>query len=137
MKRIDDLQYENLKIIQDTEGFRFGVDSVLLTEFARDIKPGSTIVDLGTGNGILSILLCKKVQPKKIIGIEKQEKVYKLCEENIKLNNLENQFEIIKSDIKDVIQRKDKEVQESENKVDGYMKERRKFKFCWRDSVWN
>ena len=119
MKRIDDLQYENLKIIQDTEGFRFGVDSVLLTEFARDIKPGSTIVDLGTGNGILSILLCKKVQPKKIIGIEKQEKVYKLCEENIKLNNLENQFEIIKSDIKDVIQRKDKEVQESENKVDG------------------
>ena len=130
MKRIDDLQYENLKIIQDTEGFRFGVDSVLLTEFARDIKPGSTIVDLGTGNGILSILLCKKVQPKKIIGIEKQEKVYKLCEENIKLNNLENQFEIIKSDIKDVIQRKDKEVQESENKVDGYMKERRKFKFC-------
>ena len=137
MKRIDDLQYENLKIIQDTEGFRFGVDSVLLTEFARDIKPGSTIVDLGTGNGILSILLCKKVQPKKIIGIEKQEKVYKLCEENIKLNNLENQFEIIKSDIKDVIQRKDKEVQESENKVDGYMKERRKFKFCGRDSVWN
>ena len=137
MKRIDDLQYENLKIIQDTEGFRFGVDSVLLTEFARDIKPGSTIVDLGTGNGILSILLCKKVKPKKIIGIEKQEKVYKLCEENIKLNNLENQFEIIKSDIKDVIQRKDKEVQESENKVDGYMKERRKFKFCWRDSVWN
>lgn len=137
MKRIDDLQYENLKIIQDTEGFRFGVDSVLLTEFARDIKPGSTIVDLGTGNGILSILLCKKVQPKKIIGIEKQEKVYKLCEENIKLNNLENQFEIIKSDIKDVIQRKDKEVQESENKVDGYMKERRKFKFCWRNSVWN
>ena len=103
MKRIDDLQYENLKIIHDTEGFRFGVDSVLLTEFARDIKPNSTIVDLGTGNGILSILLCKKVKPKKIIGIEKQEKVYELCKENIKLNKLENQFEVINADVKDII----------------------------------
>ncbi len=108
MKRIDDLQYENLKIIQDTEGFRFGVDSVLLTEFARDIKQDSTIVDLGTGNGILSILLCKKVKPKKIIGIEKQEKVFELCKENIKLNNLENQFEVINADVKDLICNKEK-----------------------------
>ena len=49
MERIDDLQFENLKIIQDTDGFCFGIDSVLLTEFARDIKKGSKIVDLGSG----------------------------------------------------------------------------------------
>ena len=45
MERIDDLQFENLKIIQDTDGFRFGIDSVLLTDFARDIKNNSTIIN--------------------------------------------------------------------------------------------
>jgi tRNA1Val (adenine37-N6)-methyltransferase len=49
MERLDDLQFSGLKIFQDTEGFRFGIDSVLLTEFAKDIKKGSKIVDLGSG----------------------------------------------------------------------------------------
>ena len=75
MERIDDLQYENLKIIQDTDGFRFGIDSVLLTEFARDIKKGSKIIDLGSGTGIIGILLSKKVMPSKIVGIEKQKEL--------------------------------------------------------------
>ena len=116
MRRIDDLQYKNLKIIQDTDGFRFGVDSVLLTEFARDIREHSTIVDLGTGNGILSILLCKKVNPKKIIGIEKQEKVFELCKENIKLNNLDNQFDVINADVKDIINSENQILKNANNK---------------------
>lgn len=102
MERIDDLQFKDLKIIQDTEGFRFGIDSVLLTEFARDIKKNKTIVDLGTGTGILGILLSKKVYPKKIIGIEIQEEVAKMAQRSIKLNSLENIFEIINSNIKDL-----------------------------------
>lgn len=102
MERIDDLQFKNLKIIQDTDGFRFGIDSVLLTEFARDIKKDKTIVDLGTGTGILGILLSKKVYPKKIIGVEIQEEVATMAQKSIKLNSLENIFEIINSNIKDL-----------------------------------
>ena len=101
MERIDDLQFENLKIIQDTDGFRFGIDSVLLTDFARDIKNNSTIADLGTGTGVLTILLSKKVNPKKIIGFEKQEEVANLAKRSIELNKLDN-AEIRNIDIKDI-----------------------------------
>ena len=89
MERIDDLQYENLKIIQDTDGFRFGIDSVLLTDFARDIKNNTTIADLGTGTGVLTILLSKKVNPKKIIGFEKQKEVANLAKRSVELNKLD------------------------------------------------
>lgn len=102
MEVLNDLQYKGLKIYQDKDGFRFGVDSVLLTEFARDIKKDSTIVDLGTGTGILGILLSKKVYPKKIIGVEKQKDVYLMAKKSIEINNLENIFEIINCDIKDL-----------------------------------
>ena len=102
MERIDDLQFENLKIIQDTEGFRFGIDSVLLTEFARDIKKNSRIIDLGTGTGILGILLSKKVFPSEIIGIEKQKSVANMAQRSIKLNKLESVMKIVNEDIKDI-----------------------------------
>lgn len=102
MERIDDLKYKGLKIIQNTEGFCFGIDSVLLTEFARDIKPHSKIVDIGTGTGILGILLSKKVMPNKIIGIEIQKEVAEMAERSIKLNKLEDVFEIINNDINNI-----------------------------------
>ena len=69
MERLDDLQFSGLKIFQDTEGFRFGIDSVLLTEFAKDIKKGSKIVDLGTGTGVIGLLLTKKVEANEVIGV--------------------------------------------------------------------
>lgn len=82
--------------------FAFGVDSVLLTEFARDIRKNSTIVDMGSGTGVLSILLSKKVNAKKIISIEKQKEVAEMQKESVKLNSLENTIEVINSDIKDI-----------------------------------
>ena len=99
-ERIDDLEYKNLKIIQNKEWFRFGIDSVLLSDFAKEIKKGSKVLDLGTGTGIISILLCGKTELKKIIGIEIQEDVYKMANKSILLNNLENRFEVINEDIK-------------------------------------
>ncbi len=99
MERIDDLNYEGLKIIQNTEGFCFGIDSVLLTEFARDIKQESKIVDLGTGTGILGILLSKKISPSKIYGIEIQKEVAEMAKRSVELNSLENIIEIINEDI--------------------------------------
>ena len=99
MERIDELNYEGLKIIQNTDGFCFGIDSVLLTEFARDIKKQSRIVDMGTGTGVLAILLSKKVDAKKIYGIEIQKDVAEMANRSVKLNSLENVIEIINEDI--------------------------------------
>ena len=60
-ERIDDLQYKGLKIIQDKTAFCFGIDSVLLSDFAKEIKNNSKVADLGTGNGIVGLLLCNFV----------------------------------------------------------------------------
>ena len=101
-ERIDDLEYKGLRIIQSEEGFCFGIDSILLVDFAKEIKENSTIIDLGTGTGILGIMLSKKVNPLKIVGIEIQKEVYEMAKRSISLNHLENKFEIINSDIKDI-----------------------------------
>lgn len=101
-ERIDDLEYKGLKIIQNKDGFCFGVDSVLLSDYAKKIKKNSTVIDIGTGTGIISLLLCKKTELLKIYGIEIQEEVAEMARRSIELNNLENKFEIINTNIKDV-----------------------------------
>ena len=98
-ERIDDLGINNLKIIQNEKGFCFGIDSVLLSDFAKKIKINSKVLDLGTGTGILPILLSAKTKLKKAVGIEKQKEVFEMAKKNIKLNNLENKIEIINEDI--------------------------------------
>ncbi len=101
-ERIDDLEYKGLKIIQNKDGFCFGIDSILLANFANEIKEGSTIIDLGTGTGILGILLSKKINPSKIVGVEIQKEVYEMAKRSIKLNHLEDKFEVINSNIKNL-----------------------------------
>ena len=101
-ERIDDLEYKNLKIIQQKDGFCFGIDSVLLSDYAKDIKKGTVGLDLGTGTGILGILLCGKTNLSKIYGIEVQQEVAEMAKKSIKLNNLESRFQIINKNIKDL-----------------------------------
>lgn len=101
-ERIDDLEINNLKIIQKKDGFCFGIDSVLLSDFAKDIKRGSKVIDLGTGTGILSILLCVKTDLDIIIGVELQEEMAEMAKRSSQLNNLQDKFKIINSDIKDL-----------------------------------
>lgn len=101
-ERIDDLEYKGLKIIQNKDGFCFGIDSILLTDFAKEIKEKSTIIDLGTGTGIIGILLSDKINPSKIIGVEIQKEVYEMAQKSIELNHLQGKFEIINGDIKDL-----------------------------------
>ncbi len=96
--RIDDLQINNLKLKQDKELFCFGTDSVLLANFAEP-KKNSSVLDIGTGNGIIPVLLSAKATVKKIVGLEIQPSSAKLAEENIKMNNLEYLIEIVNNDI--------------------------------------
>lgn len=101
-ERIDDLQLNNLKIIQRNDGFCFGIDSVLLSDFAKGIKKNSNVLDLGTGTGILGILLCEKTELKKITGIEVQTDIADMAKRSIKLNNLDEKFDIINDNIKNL-----------------------------------
>ncbi len=101
-ERIDDLEFKDLKIIQNKDGFKFGIDSILLSDFSKNIKNNSTVLDIGTGTGIISILLSSKTNAKKIIGIEVQEEVADMARRSVKLNNLENKINIINDNINNV-----------------------------------
>ncbi len=98
-ERIDDLEFKDLKIIQNKKGFCFGIDSVLLSDFAKNIKNNSEVLDLGTGTGIIPILLCGKTKLKKVIGIEIQKEVANMAERSSKLNNLEDRFQVLNENI--------------------------------------
>lgn len=103
-EKVEDLQFGNLKIIQNKKGFCFGIDSILLSDFAKGIKQGAKVIDLGTGTGIIATLLCGKTNLKEIIGIEKQKKVCEMAQRSIQLNQLENKFKIIHKDIMEVVE---------------------------------
>lgn len=98
-ERIDDLEFKDLKIIQNRDGFCFGIDSILLTDFAKYISNNSKVMDLGTGTGILPILLSAKTINTNFIGVEIQQEVAKMAEKSVKLNNLENRIEILNLNI--------------------------------------
>lgn len=106
-ERIDDLEYKGLKIIQNTEGFCFGIDSVLLSDFAKDIKKDSKVIDLGTGTGIIGILLCAKTEISHMIGVEIQQEVYDIAKRNVKLNELEEKFTLMNINIKELEKRQE------------------------------
>ena len=99
---IDDLQLNGLKIIQNTNWFCFGIDSVLLSDFAKNIKNNSRIVDLGTGTGIIALLMSAKTNSKEIVGVEIQKEVANMAKRSVALNNLENKIKIINEDLKKI-----------------------------------
>ena len=81
-----------LKFIQPKKGYRHGIDSVLLANFVEILKHHKTLLDVGSGDGIISIILKNKYPFLKVYGVEIQEKLYKLSVENAKLNNLDIEF---------------------------------------------
>lgn len=99
-ERIDDLHRNHYRIIQKDNGFCFGMDAVLLTGFAR-VKQGETALDLGTGTGIIPILLEAKTEGEHFTGLEIQEEMAEMAARSVALNGLEPKIDIITGDIKE------------------------------------
>lgn len=98
-ERIDDLQYKGLKLIQDTNGFCFGIDSVLLAHMAKDAQSESTI-DLCSGNGIIALLLAAKTHTPHITALEIQDAAAALAKRSAALNCLEERVEVVCGDLR-------------------------------------
>ena len=99
-ERIDDLQRNGYRIIQKKKGFCFGMDAVLLSGFAQ-VKEGEMAVDLGTGTGIIPILLEAKTKGRHFTGLEIQEEVAEMANRSVRLNHLEDRVDIVRGDIKE------------------------------------
>lgn len=99
-ERLDDLERNGYKIIQNGEKFCFGMDAVLVSGFAV-VKPGEKVLDLGCGNGIIPILLEAKTKGEHFTGLEIQEEMAEMASRSVKYNGLEEKIDIVCGDIKE------------------------------------
>lgn len=99
-ERLDELNRNGYQIIQDPNRFCFGMDAVLLSGFAQ-VKKGDTVLDLGTGTGIIPILLEAKTQGSHFTGLEIQPDSADMARRSVAINHLEEKIDIIDGDIKD------------------------------------
>lgn len=102
-ERVDDLQIKGYKIIQHPDKFCFGMDAVLLSDFAR-VKPGEKVLDMGTGTGILPILLEVKTEGEHFTGLEIQPESAEMANRSVLLNGLSDKIDIVEGDIKEAAQ---------------------------------
>lgn len=103
------LGYDNLKIYQNTEMFKFSLDSVLLANFVTINPSTKNILDIGTGNAIIPLILSTKTKSK-ITGVEIQKEVSLLANKSVKINNLEEQIKIINKDINEYANNENTEI---------------------------
>lgn len=99
-ERLDDLQVNGYEIIQNPGRFCFGMDAVLLSNFAR-VKKCEKVLDLGTGTGIIPILLTAKTEGESFVGLEIQEESADMARRSVAHNHLEAKVEIVTGDIKE------------------------------------
>ena len=99
-ERLDELHRNGYKIIQDKNRFCFGMDAVLLSGFAQ-VKQGENVLDLGTGTGIIPILLEAKTGGRHFTGLEIQPDSADMARRSVAYNHLEEKIDIVTGDIKD------------------------------------
>ena len=99
-ERLDDLQLSGYEIIQNPERFCFGVDAVLLTDFVK-VKQGERVLDLGTGTGVIPILLEAKTAGEHFTGLEIQEESADMARRSVAYNKLSDKVHIVTGDIKE------------------------------------
>lgn len=100
-EEVDDLQLDNLHIIQKKSGFRFGVDAVLLSNFAT-VRRNHRVIDLCTGTGIIPFLVYGKYKPKEVIGVEIQEDMTEMARRSSLYNGIEDVVKFENKDLKDL-----------------------------------
>lgn len=98
---LDEVRQYGLKIAQPVDGYRFSIDALLLADFVR-VSDDAGIIDLGTGCGIIPLILANRYSAAHIIGVDSNSSMVKLAERNIKLNDLGYQIKIQSSDIVDL-----------------------------------
>ena len=98
-ERVDDLQ-NGLFVIQDPKKFCFGMDAVLLSGFAR-VKRGEVALDMGTGTGIIPILLSDRTDGEHFTGLEIQHECAEMADRSVRYNGLEDRVRIVEGDIKE------------------------------------
>ena len=91
----------DIKVYQNSKGYRFSVDALLLYSFVN-VKHADNIADLGTGSGIIGLLLGRKYSDAMVMLVELQESLYSLAQKNIIMNALEDRVEVVLADIKDM-----------------------------------
>lgn len=99
-ERIDELQRNGYQIIQHTGKFCFGMDAVLLSGYVK-VKPNGKVLDLGTGTGIIPILIKAKTKAGHITGLEIQEESADMARRSVQLNHLQDSIAIVTGDIKE------------------------------------
>lgn len=99
-ERIDDLQCGGYRILQNTKQFCFGMDAVLLADFAK-VRPGVRILDIGTGTGVIPILMAAKTQASHFTGLEIQTEMAEMARRSVALNGLQQKIEIVTGDLKE------------------------------------
>ena len=98
---LEDLQLAGLSLIQKKKAFRYGMDSVLLADFA-DVLPGDTVCDFGTGNGILPLLLIGRGKGRIFYAAEILKEAAELAQRNVSLNHLEDRINVLHADVADL-----------------------------------
>ena len=98
-ERVDDLQYKGLRLIQDPNGFCFGIDAVLLANYAKACS-GDTVIDMCTGSGVIPILMSGKTDATKLIGVEIVKDSAERASRSVDLNDLAGRVEILNEDIR-------------------------------------
>ncbi|MEK7851387.1 MAG: methyltransferase [Deltaproteobacteria bacterium] len=93
-----------VRIIQKKKGYRFSADSLLLADFT-DLTCATKALDLGTGSGVIAILLAKRSQELSVVGIELQETLFDLAVRNVELSSLSDRVTILKGDLKGIKER--------------------------------
>jgi tRNA1Val (adenine37-N6)-methyltransferase len=100
-EHLDDLQ-NGFFIIQGQKSFRYGIDAVLLSGYAK-VKPGERVLDLGTGTGILPILLAAKTPGRSFTGLEIQKESADMARRSVALNHLNDRISIVQGDIREAV----------------------------------
>ena len=92
---------DDYKVLQDDDGYLFSADSVLLANLAK-IGKDDTVLDLGSGSGVMSILVSVKKGAKKVVGVEIDSCTAEMSRRSVKMNHLDDKIEIVTGDVKDV-----------------------------------